>query len=243
MPSTDPPPRQPRLMEQLRGALRARHYSRRTEQAYVQWARRFILFNDKRHPAQMGRADIERFLTSLAVDAHVSASTQNQALAALMFLYRDLLGRDVDWLEDVVRAKQPTRLPVVLTRDEVSLVLGRLTGRSKLMATLLYGAGLRLLECCHLRVKDIDFATNQVTVRAGKGDKDRITLLPASIKRELHDHLQAMRAQHHRDLGRGAGWVEMPDRLGLKYPNAGREWKWQWVFPATRWYRDRETLQ
>jgi len=232
-----------RLLDQVRHALRARHYSRRTEQTYVQWTRRYVLFHGKRHPTQMGRPEIERFLTSLAVHSRVSASTQNQALGALMFLYRDVLGQQVDWLQDVVRAKQPQRLPVVLTRGEVAMLLDRLEGRSRLMATLLYGAGLRLLECCNLRVKDVDFAANQLTIRAGKGDKDRVTLLPASVKGQLSEHLQAVHRQHDQDLMRGAGWVEMPGGLGRKYPNAGREWKWQWVFPATRWYRDRATGQ
>ena len=200
---TGPPgPPKPRLLDRVRETLRARHYSRRTEEAYVAWIRRYILFHGKRHPADMGAPEITRFLTSLAVGAEVAASTQNQALSALLFLYREVLALDLPWLDGVVRAKRPQRLPVVLTRDEVRAVLQRLDGMPRLMAYLLYGAGLRLLECCRLRVQDVDFATNQIVVRAGKGDKDRVTMLPAAVKADLTRHLEAVKQQHRRDLER-----------------------------------------
>jgi integron integrase len=237
------PAKPPKLLDRVRAAIRARHYSRRTEEAYVDWIRRFILFHGKRHPLTMGAPEVSSFLSSLAVRGKVSASTQNQALSALLFLYREVLERDLPWLEDVVRAKRPRRLPCVLTRDEVRAVLDQLEGVPRLMVLLLYGAGLRLLECAHLRVKDVDLGSNQITVRAGKGNKDRITVLPEAAKAELARHLERVRTQHRADIARGAGWVELPDALCRKYPNAGREWAWQWVFPATRWYVDRETGQ
>ena len=230
----------PRLLDRVRQAIEARHYGRRTEKAYVHWIKRYIFFHGKRHPAEMGTAEVTAFLTSLAVQSKVAASTQNQALSALLFLYREVLGVELPWLDDVVRAKRPLHLPVVLTRDEVRAILQRLDGVPRLMAILLYGAGLRLLECCRLRVKDVDFAMNQITVRDGKGQKDRPTMLPAAVKAELAAHLERVRAQHQADLRRGAGWVELPGALMRKYPNAGREWGWQWVFPATRFYVDRE---
>ena len=231
----------PRLLDRVRAAVRARHYSRRTEEAYVAWIRRYIFFHGKRHPAEMSAPEISRFLTSLAVDHKVAASTQNQALSALLFLYRAVLDIDVPWMDDLVRARRPERLPVVLTRDEVRAVLQRLTGPTRLMAYLLYGAGVRLLECCRLRVQDVDFEASQIVVRAGKGDKDRVTMLPAAITDDLVRHIVRMREQHSRDLATGAGWVELPTAIARKYPNASREWSWQWVFPATRTYVDRET--
>jgi integron integrase len=191
----------------------------------------------------MGAPEVTAFLTSLAVQDKVAASTQNQALSALLFLYRAVLGLDLPWLDDVVRAKRPQYLPVVLTRDEVRAVLQRLDGVPRLMALLLYGAGHRLLECCRLRVKDVDFGLNQIVVRDGKGRKDRMTMLPAAVKAALATHLERVREQHQADLRHGAGWVEMPGALARKYPNAGREWGWQWVFPATRFYLDRVTGQ
>ena len=210
----------PRLLDRVRTAARLRHYSRRTEAAYVAWIRRYIFFHGKRHPAEMGAAEVTRFLSSLAVDGRVAASTQNQALGALLFLYRDVLDLDLPWLDGVVRAKRPERLPVVLTREEVAAVLRPLTGVPRLMASLLYGSGLRLLECCRLRVQDVDFGRNQIVVRGGKGDKDQP---------DLARHPQTVRAQHERDLQQGAGWVELPTALARKYPNAGREWVWQWT--------------
>jgi integron integrase len=227
----------PRLLDRVRDAIRARHYSRRTEKAYVHWIKRYIFFHGKHHPAEMGAPEVTKFLTSLAVDGRVAASTQNQALSALLFLYRDVLTVDLPWLDGVVRAKRPERLPVVLTRQEVRAVLQQLTGVPRLMAYLLYGAGLRVLECCRLRVQDLDFASNQITVRGGKGDKDRVTMLPAAVKGDLARHLTFVRAQHEDDLARSTGW-ELPTALLRKYPNAGREWVWQWVFPATSLYRD-----
>ena len=227
----------------MRDAIRTRHYSRRTEEAYLAWIRRYILFHGKRHPAEMGAAEMTQFLTSLAVRRKVAASTQNQALSALLFLYREVLGQEVPWLDGIVHAKRPRRLPVVLTREEIRAVLGQLNGVPRLMALLLYGAGLRVLECARLRVKDIDFASNQIVVRAGKGDRDRVTMLPAAVKADLARHLELVRRQYDRDLKRGAGWVELPGALMRKYPNAGREWGWQWVFPATRIYVDRSTGQ
>src|SRR5437867_499539 len=233
----------PRLLDRVRGALRARHYSRRTEDVYVAWIRRYILFHGKRHPSEMGAAEVTRFLSSLAVEGKVAASTQNQALSALLFLYRDVLELDLPWLDGVVRAKRPERLPVVLTREEVRAMLRQLGGVPRLMSCLLYGSGLRVLECCRLRVQDVDFDANQIVVRGGKGDKDRVTVLPAIVKADLVAHLTAVRAQHAEDLAAGAGWVELPTALLRKYPNAGREWAWHWVFPATRTYRDRLTGQ
>jgi integron integrase len=243
---TDTPPGEPpkpRLLDQVRHAIRLRHYSRRTEEAYVGWIRRFILFHDKRHPATMGEPEITRYLSWLAVEQKIGAVTQNQALAAILFLYKEVLRQEVVWMQNIVRAKGPHRLPVVLTRDEVRETMKRLEGPSWIVAALLYGSGLRLLEALRLRVKDIDFAANQVTVRSGKGGKDRVTMLPAIVKEPLARHFEVTRLQHQRDLDRNAGWVEMPMALGRKYPNAGREWSWQWAFPATRTYCDSVTRQ
>jgi integron integrase len=211
-----------------------RHYSVRTEEAYVSWIKRFILFHGKRHPMEMGKDEITRFLSALAVHGHVSASTQNQALCALLFLYRHVLDQNPGWLEDVVRAKRPQRLPVVLTRPEVKALLGALEGVHWIMASLLYGAGLRLLECLRLRVKDTDFSSNQILVREGKGNKDRRTMLPAAVKEPLAAHLEHVRQLHQHDLTQGFGRVYVPDALQRKYPNANREWGWQWVFPASQ---------
>jgi len=232
-----PAPQQPRLLDRVRAALRARHYSRRTEKAYVHWIKRYIFFHGKRHPAEMGAAEVTAFLTALAVRDRVAASTQNQALNALLFLYREILGVELPWLDGLVRAKRPQHLPTVLTREEVRTVLEQLDRAPRLMALLLYGAGLRLLECCRLRIKDVDFATNQITIRDGKGSKDRVTMLPSAVKIDLARHVERARALHQRDLAAGAGWVELPWALGRKYPNAGREWAWQGVFPATRFVR------
>ena len=233
----------PRLLDRVRHELQARHYSRRTEKAYVGWIKRYIFFHRKRHPAEMGASEVTQFLTALAVERKVAASTQNQALGALLFLYREVLQQNLPWLDDLIRAKRPERLPVVLTRDEVRAVLQHLTGVPRLLALLFYGAGLRLLEAARLRVQDVDFAANTIVVRNGKGAKDRVTMLPATVKAELARHVEDVQRQHERDLQRGAGWVELPDALGRKYPNAGRQWGWQWVFPATRLYFHRETRQ
>jgi len=191
----------------------------------------------------MGAAELTQYLSSLAIDGNVAASTQNQALSALLFLYREVLKQELPWLDDIVRAKRPARLPVVLTRDEVRAVIRQLHGTPRLMAILMYGSGLRLLECARLRVKDVDFGRHQTVVRTGKGDKDRIMTLPTVVRAELSQHLDAVKKQHDLDLRQGAGWVELPWALARKYPNAGREWAWQWVFPATRFYADRETGQ
>lgn len=217
--------------------------SRRTEEAYVFWIRRFIVFHGKRHPVEMGADEVTRFLSSLATERHVAASTQNQALAALLFLYRQVLGVELPWLDQVVHARRPARLPVVLTRDEVARVLAALPPAAWLPIALLYGAGLRLLECLRLRVKDVDLCRGEITVRSGKGERDRRTMLPAVVQEPLAGHLRVVRRQHEEDVARGAGWVELPYALDRKYPNAGREWGWQWVFPATRVYVDRETGQ
>jgi integron integrase len=227
-----PEARKPKLLEQVREAIRIRHYSLRTEEAYVGWIKRFILFHGKRHPLEMGEQEIAQFLSALAIDHRVSASTQNQALCAVLFLYRYVLGQSPGWLEDVVRAKRPQRLPVVLTRPELKALLGALEGVHWLMASLLYGAGLRLMECLRLRVKDIEFATNRIVVREGKGNKDRRTMLPAAVKAPLAAHLEQARQLHQHDLAQGFGRVYMPDALQRKYPHANREWGWQWVFPA-----------
>jgi integron integrase len=241
---TGPPePPKPRLLDRVRQAIGTCRYSRRTEKAYVHWIKRYILFHGKRHPAEMGAPEVTAFLTSLAVQGKVAACTQNQALSAVLFLYREVLGVELPWLEDVVRAKRPVPLPVVLTREESRAVLQHLDGVPRLMALLLYGAGLRLLECCRLRVKDVDFALNQITIRDGKGHKDRATMLPAAVKADLLAHLERVRRQHDGDLRHGAGWVELPSALLRKYPNASRTWGWQWVFPATRLYLDRVTGQ
>jgi integron integrase len=209
----------------------------------VGWIRRFILFHGKRPPDTLGEPEVERFLSSLATDRNVSASTQNQALAALLFLYEGVLDRKLKWLDNIVHAKRPERLPVVLSRGEVAAVLGRMQGVERLCASLLYGAGLRLLEVLQLRVKDVDFAGQQLHVRDGKGRKDRVTLLPASLQTDLRVHLDRVKAQHEADLRLGAGFVELPDALRVKYPSAPREWPWQWVFPATRRYVDRRTRE
>ncbi len=231
------------LVGELRRALRVRHYSRRTEEAYVWWVRRFVRFCGRRHPRELGERDVTRFLSSLAVDRGVSASTQNQALSALVFLYGEVLGLPVGWLSALVRAKRPERMPVVLTRDEVRAVLERLPGVCWLVGAVLYGTGVRLLEALRLRVKDIDFAANEIMVRGGKGDRDRVTMLPERLKGPLLHHLAEVRRQHERDVAAGAGWVELPGALGRKYPGAGREWAWQWVFPATRPYVDRASAE
>ena len=232
-----------RLLDQVRAAIRMRHFSRRTERAYVAWIRRFILFNGKRHPLQMGEIEVTRFLSFLAVKNNVSPSTQNQALCALLFLYREVLDREMDWLDEIVRAKRPRRLPVVMSREEVASVLHKMDGVDRLMAALMYGSGLRVEECASLRVKDVDFELNQTMVRNGKGEKDRVTLLPASLKTALARHLESVREQHRRDIAAGGGWVALPDALAKKYPNSWREWGWQWVFPARRMYFDRESRQ
>jgi integron integrase len=224
----------PRLLDEVRTVLRVRHYSIRTEQAYLQWIRRFILFNDKRHPADMGAVEVSAFLSHLAIARKVAASTQNQALNAILFLYRDVMKVQLPWLNDVERAKKPQRLPVVLTKNEVTSLLAHLEGTHWLMAALIYGGGLRLLECLRLRVKDLDFDYGQLLVRDAKGQKDRVTLLPRNLVEPLRTHLIRVRTLHARDLEEGYANVYLPFALAEKYPNVAREWGWQYVFPSTR---------
>ncbi len=228
-------------MAQVREAIRARHYSHSTEEAYLAWVRRFIHFNANRHPAEMGEPEVNQFLTHLAVHDRVAASTQNQALAALLFLYDKVLNRSLGRIEGVVRARRPRRLPVVLTRQEVRAVLDALDGTPRLVCTLLYGSGLRLLECLRLRIKDVDLSRHEITVHDGKGGKDRVTMLPAAVREPLLTHMERVRRQHAKDLARGLGRAPLPDALARRYPNADRQWAWQWVFPASSHYVDRHT--
>lgn len=231
-------PPKPKLLDQVRHKCRVLHYSKRTEEAYVGWIRKFIRYHGLRHPSEMGGPQVERYLTHLAVEKRVASSTQNQALAALLFLYRQILGIDLP-LVNAVRAKRPERLPVVMSRDEVRRVLERLPNDpTRLMGELLYGTGMRLLECCRLRVKDIDFERGQIVVREGKGDKDRVVPLPQSLVDRLRKQLEEVARLHRCDLEQGAGEVWLPSALAEKYPNAGRELKWQYVFPASHLSRD-----
>jgi integron integrase len=223
-----------KLLDQLRSELRVRHYSIRTEKSYVDWIKRFIVFHEKRHPSTLGEAHITEFLNHLAVNKNVSASTQTQALSAVLFLYRKVLRREISHLDNVARAKASERLPVVLTREEVRAVLAHLNGTERLMADLLYGAGLRLMECLRLRVKDLEFGRQQIVVREGKGNKDRVTLLPKALVAPLNRHLERVKALHEMDLREGFGAVHLPYALERKYPNSAREWKWQYVFPSKR---------
>ena len=222
-----------KLLDQVRDAIRLKHYSIRTEQAYVNWIKRYIYFHNVRHPAEMGAPEVQAFLTHLAVEGNVAASTQNQALSALLFLYNAVLHQDLGPI-DAMRANKPKRLPSVLTKEEVHRVLGHLSGTHLLMAKLLYGSGLRLMECLRLRVKDLDFAQCQILVRDGKGEKDRVTMLPESVVVPLQDHLRIVKRTHEEDLAKGYGAVYLPYALERKYPNAEREWIWQYVFPANR---------
>jgi integron integrase len=222
----------------VRWLLRAKHYSIRTEQAYIDWSRRFILFHGKRHPNEMGEKEISEFLSHLAVEKNVSASTQNQAFSALLFLYQQVLDRKLPFIDQVERAKRPAKVPVVFTRSEAQKVIARLSGDHRIMAELLYGAGLRLMECLRLRVKDVDFGYNQITVRDGKGQRDRVTMLPSQVKRRLRLHLDKVRAVYRSDLASGKGRVYLPFALKRKYRNADRSWVWQYVFPADKFSVD-----
>lgn len=224
----------PRLVDAIRARLRMRHYSLRTEQAYVGWVLRFIRFHGRRHPREMGATEVEAFLSWLAVEGKVAASTQNQALSALLFLYREVLGIELPWMCDVVRAKQPRRLPTVLSEDEVARLLGRMEGRAWLVASLLYGTGLRLLEGLRLRVQDLDLPRREILVRHGKGGKDRRTILPAALVDPLKRELLRARMLHEADVSEGFGRVWLPYALARKYPRGPAEWSWQYVFPATR---------
>ncbi len=229
-------PGAPKLIDCLREALRARHYSRRTEQTYCHWIKRCIFFHQVRHPSEMAEPEINAFLTHLAVKEKVSSSTQNQALCALLFLYRHVLDKPIGDLGDVIRARKPMRLPVVMTREEVKAVLTNLNGDKWLMASLMYGAGLRLMECLRLRVQDIDFCRCEILVRDGKGAKDRRTMLPESVKKPLQEHLRTVKQVHEKDLADGWGRVQLPMALDRKYPGAPTDWRWQWIFPQEhRW--------
>jgi integron integrase len=232
---------EPRLFDQFREAIRVRHYSYRTEQAYLAWVRRFIEFHGRRHPRELGGPEVEAFLSHLASDLDVAAATQQQALGAILFLYRNVLRSELPWLDGVVRATRPRRLPTVLTEREVLDILSRLDGVRALIVMLLYGSGLRLMECLRLRVKDIDFDYSQLFVRSGKGAKDRRTVLPAAVQPKLQAHLGLVRQWHQQALRLGYGGVAMPDALARKYPSAHREWAWQYVFPATKPSLDRRT--
>ncbi len=228
------PEHAPRLLDRVREKIRLKHYSIRTEQSYVDFIKRFIVFHGKRHPDTLGAPEVEAFLTHLAVDGHVSAATQNLAKSAVLFLYRAVLERELPWLDHVEWAKTPTRVPVVLTRDEVMQILRRLHGVHALIGRLLYGTGMRIMEGVRLRVKDLDFARSEIVIRDGNGFKDRVTMFPRSIAHRLRDHVEDVRLQHEIDLADGFGDVWLPFALARKYPNAGREWPWQYVFPAPR---------
>jgi len=233
-PSQNLPNQEPKLLDQVRAKIRYKHYSIRTEQAYTDWIRRFILHFGKRHPREMGAAEIRQFLTHLAMEGRVSASTQNQARCALLFLYKEVLETELPWLDDVEQAKTPKRLPVVLNRDEVQAILSRLQGTHWLIASLLYGTGMRILECLRLRVLDVDFKRREILIRDGKGNKDRVTMLPVTLVVTLQAHLQKVKALHDGDLAQGFGEVYLPFALERKYPNAAREWSWQYVFPSAK---------
>jgi integron integrase len=224
----------PKLLDVVRTRIRAKRYSYRTEEQYVDWIRRFILFSGKRHPAEMSAPEVARYLTHLAVERKVSASTQNQALAAILFLYRQVLEVNLPWLDNVVRARAPQHVPVVLSRKEVQALLAQLDGVFHLVGQLLYGSGLRLMEAARLRVKDVDFEYSQIVVRDGKGQKDRVTILPDGAATALHAHLKNVRVQHLHALQHGYGGVDLPHALAQKYRRAHLDWGWQYVFPAAR---------
>lgn len=234
-------PAKPRLLTEVRRACRARQYSPRTESAYTSWIRRYIHFHGLRHPAEMGEREVVAFLSHLANDRNVGTSTQNQAASALLFLYHEVLRKPIELPADVVRPRKPRRLPIVLTRQEVQAVLFHLDGDKRLVASLLYGSGMRLLEALQLRVKDVDLERRELTVRRGKGGHDRLTMLPEALRSQLHRQIQRVRAQHENDIRQGAGWTTMPRGLARKLQGAGRELPWQYIFPATRTQTDPET--
>ena len=221
-----------KLLDQVRREMRIRHYSLRTEKTYLQWIKRYIFFHDKRHPQDMGEPELTSFLSWLASERNVASSTQNQALSALLFLYKNVLGVELEWLDGIVRAKRPKRLPVVLTKDETGAVLSRMIGTNKLLAHLLYGTGMRISEALRLRVLDVDFSYRQITIRSGKGNKDRITILPDRLVKPLKHQLEHAKVLHDNDIEDGFGSVYLPHALDRKYPNAHREWRWQYVFPS-----------
>lgn len=228
------PEKPKKLLDLVRDALRAKHYSYRTEQTYIDWIRRYIIFHQKRHPDNMGAVEIQAFITHLAVERKVAASTQNQALSAILFLYRIVLQKEISLPPSIVEISRPTRLPTVLSHREAISIISELRGIPRLMTKILYGSGLRLTECLHLRVKDIDFENHQIIVRSGKGDHDRVTILPDSVASEIKHVLQDVKALHEKDLHEGYGETALPHALHVKYPNAGREWIWQYIFPASQ---------
>jgi len=232
-PPANSAPHAPMLLEVVRERIQAKHYSRRTEEAYTNWIKKFVFFHHKQHPRDMGAPEVEAFLTDLAVNGKVSASTQTQALSALLFLYREVLGIDLPWMDGLVRAKPSQRVPMVLSVNEIHRLMANLEGMYSLMARLIYGSGMRLMECVRLRVKDVDFDRLEVTVREGKGRKDRVTMLPQSLVPELQAHLKKVQVLFDMDRKDDIPGVEMPDALAKKYPNAGKEWGWFWVFPAS----------
>jgi integron integrase len=227
-----------KLLDEVREVIRRKHYSRRTERTYVSWIRRFILYHEKRHPRDMGKKEIETFLSYLATNLNVSPSTQNQAFNALLFLYRHVLNIDLGQTITAVRAKRRKYVPTVMTKEEARKVIDALSGVHRLMARLLYGSGLRLMECLRLRVKDVDLEGNRIVVRDGKGMKDRVTILPETLKLELRQHLERRKKLHEEDCARGYGQVHLPYALARKYPNAAHEWVWQYAFPASTLYTD-----
>ena len=226
------------LLDEVRNVIRFKHYSIRTEESYVQWIKRFCIFNEKRHPKYMAEDEVRNFLNYLAIEKKVAASTQNQALNAILFLYKEVLKIKLAWIDGISRAKRPQKLPVVLTKEEAKVILLQLEGRNWIMASLLYGSGLRLMECLRLRVKDLDFGYNQIVVRNGKGAKDRVTMLPIILKEPLKKHLSKVKIMHDKDLMEGFGQVYLPYALARKYVNADREWGWQYVFPALKRSKD-----
>lgn len=228
----------PRLLDRIREVIRRKHYSLRTEETYVDWARRFVRFCDMRHPRECGAVEVQAFLSHLANEGHVAASTQNQAKSALLFVYKEVLELELPWLDNIESAKRPARLPVVLNRDEVRQLLRGTRGTSGLVLHLLYGTGMRILEALRLRVKDVDFSRREIVIREGKGFRDRVTMLPASLADELARHVERVQALHESDLRRGHGEVYLPYALGRKYPTAAKEWRWQYVFPSDRFSTD-----
>lgn len=242
MPENPATPQKPKkLLEQVSDALRVRHYSYRTEQTYIEWIRRYILFHKKRHPKEMGETEIKAFISYLASERKVAASTQNQALSSILFLYRVVLQQEINLPPDLIRPSKPTRVPTVLSHAEAMSVINQLRGVHRLMTKILYGSGLRLAECLRLRVKDIDFENHQIVVRGGKGDDDRYTILPDSVAAEIKHHLMDVKALHEKDLREGYGEAALPFALAKKYPNAGKDWIWQYIFPASQRSIDPQT--
>lgn len=233
-----PAPQQPKLLEQMRAVIRVKHYSLATEKNYLQWAKRFILFHGKRHPADMGALEVEAFLSALATERNVSASTQNQAMHAILFLYRDVLHIGLPWLDGVTRAKVSKRLPSVLSQQETAALLAHVSGTNGLIIRMLYGTGMRIKECLRLRIKDVDLARRLIIIREGKGNKDRVTMLPASVVEDLIQHIDERRRWHNIDLSTGHADVEMPDAIASKYPRAASEWAWQYIFAAPTYSTD-----